>query len=312
MKSFLLAILCLISLPSFANCVYPCKPITIIIPNGPGSASDVAARRIGDSIRSELKQDYQIEFIPGGNGVVGTKKLLSSHADGYTIMLSRAAIDVYNPVMRNNIGYDTLQDFTNIGVTFKFPMSVIVNPQSQFNTYTRLKESPKLNAGSSTHGGILLIKRMAKNYSSDIVAAPYNTPDLSRNNLIGNHLDFIVETAFPAINFHRQGQIKIVAVASTSRLPALPEVPTLTELGYPVEQWGFLSLRGPYGMNKDVVDTLNRVLNHAMKERAYQAQLIADGMHTPTNNRPEDLTRLITQEIKFWEAVRQQERINKE
>lgn len=295
-----------------SECIYPCKPITIIIPNGPGSASDVAARRIGDSIKSELHQEYRIEFIPGGNGVVGTQKLLAAAADGYTIMLSRAAIDVYNPVMRNNISYDTFKDFTDIGVTFKFPMSVIVNPTTTNSTYAALTKTAKLNAGSSTHGGILLIKRMAKHYSHDIVAAPYNTPNASRNDLIGGHLHFMVETVFPAINFHRQGQIQIVGVAASERLPALPDVPTLAELGYPVEQWGFLSLRGPRGLPKDVTNKLNTVLNHAMKERAYQAQLIADGMHTPVNNRPDDLTKLIAKEVKFWDGVRQQEKINRE
>lgn len=312
MKTLLIAVFCFFSLSASADCAYPCKPITIIIPNGPGSASDVAARRIGESIKEHLHQDYQLDFIPGANGVVGTRKLLDSKPDGYTIMLSRAAIDVYNPVMRNNLGYDTLSDFSDIGVTFKFPMSVIVNPKSKNNTYSDLTRAAQLNAGSSTHGGILLIKRMSKHYRNDIVAAPYNTPDATRNNLAGQHLDFIVETVFPAINAHRQGLVQIVGVASHERLPALPNVPTLRELGYPVEQWGFLSLRGPRGMDPAVVAKLNDVLNRAMKERAYQAQLIADGMYTPANNRPSDLTKLIAGEYSAWDSVRQQEKINRE
>lgn len=296
------------------ECKWPCKPITIIIPNAPGSASDVAARRIGETIKATLNVDYRLDYANGANGIVGTRKLLDSKPDGYTIMLSRAAIDVYNPVMKKDLPYDTFTDFTDIGVTFKFPMTIITNANGKYQTYESLKhpQSAKgFNGGSSTHGGILLLKRFAKNNNIYIEAIPYNSPDASRNNLLGNHLDLMVETVFPAIRFHRQEQIKILAVASRTRLHALPDVPTMTELGFPVEQWGFLSLRGPKGMPKEITAKLNEVLNTAMKERAYQAFLMSDGMFTPVNNRPDDLTRLIRKEIEFWDNVRQAENIPK-
>lgn len=296
------------------ECKWPCKPITIIIPNAPGSASDVAARRIGESIKANLNVDYRLDYVNGANGIIGTRKLLESKPDGYTIMLSRAAIDVYNPVMKTDLPYDTYKDFTDIGVTFKFPLTIITNPNGKYQTYESLKhpQSAKgLNGGSSTHGGILLMKRFAKHNNIHIETIPYNSPDASRNNLLGNHLDLMAETVFPAIRFHRQGQIRILAVASRERLHSLPDVPTMTELGFPVEQWGFLSLRGPKDLPKDITAKLNEVLNLAMKERAYQALLMSDGMFTPVNNRPEDLTRLIRKEIEVWDNVRRSENIPK-
>ncbi len=318
MKKLLFAVFCALSLSATAQadeCKWPCKPITIIIPNAPGSASDVAARRIGESIKATLKVDYRLDYANGANGIVGTRKLLDSKPDGYTIMLSRAAIDVYNPVMKKNLPYDTLNDFTDIGVTFKFPMTIITNANGKYQTYDSLKtpvSSKGFNGGSSTHGGILLLKRFAKVNHTYIEAVPYNSPDASRNNLLGNHIDLMVETVFPAVKFHRQGQIKILAVAAKERLHALPDVPTLAELGFPVEQWGFLSLRGPRGMPQDITNKLNEVLNLAMKERSYQAMLMSDGMFTPVNNRPQDLTKLIRKEIEVWDGVRQSENIAKD
>jgi len=315
MKKILFAVFCALTFSAATQaeeCKWPCKPITIIIPNAPGSASDVAARRIGESIKSKLNVEYRLDYANGANGIVGTRKLLDSKPDGYTVMLSRAAIDVYNPVMKKNLPYDTLNDFTDIGVTFKFPMTIITSRTGKYQTYESIKHplsNKGLNGGSSTHGGILLLKRFAKSNNIYIEAIPYNSPDASRNNLLGNHLDLMVETVFPAIKFHRQDQIKILAVATKERLHALPDVPTLAELGFPVEQWGFLSLRGPKGMPKDITDQLNDVLNHAMKERAYQAMLMSDGMFTPVNNRPGDLTKLIRKEIEFWDNVRQSENI---
>jgi len=300
---------------SAAECDYPCKPVTFVSNVVAGGPSDTLfLRPFSEFFKRETGQPLIIDYMPGGEGLVQIRHLKAAKPDGYTIGLVRSATAVYKPVM-DTVEYDPVKDITNIVFFVRFPDAIYVNAK---NPATSLKDlianaPPKgLNAGMSFHGARILTYMMGEHAKVQIEPIMYPGDAGANNALLGQHLDLVIGTIGGVpITMHREGKFKIIATTGDRRVPSLPDVPTIRELGYNIEQYTFFAVGGPPNMDSVTVKKINSLVNKFMRDPEFQAKVNADGMFTPANNTPEDVTRYIESEIKFWDTYRRKHNIPK-
>ena len=272
MKKLLLFIVTiLVSVSVYANdCIYPCKPVSFVLSVAAGGPADsVFVRPFAEFFKRETGQQMIVEYMPAGEGVVQIKHLKNSKPDGYTIGLVRSATAVYKPVM-DTIEYDPLKDWTNIGFFVRYPCAIYVHAK---NPATSLKElnanapAKGLNFGMSFQGARILTYMMGE--KDKIRIEPIMFPgDVGANNaLLGQHIDAVIGTigGLP-ISLHRSGTFRMIATTGDRRVPSIPDVPTLKELGYNLEQYTFLAVGGPPNLDPVAQKRLNELLNKFMKD----------------------------------------------
>jgi tripartite-type tricarboxylate transporter receptor subunit TctC len=317
MKKILLALLLVVaSLSCIASeCNYPCKPVTFVLGVVAGGPADALfVRPFSEFFLKETGQPMIVEYMPAGEGVVQIRHLKNSKPDGYTIGLVRSATAVYKPVM-DTVEYDPLKDWTNIAFFVRYPDAIYVNAK---NSATSLRElianapAKGLNVGMSFHGARILTYMMSE--KANIVMEPIMYPgDAGANTaLLGQHIDVVIGTiGGTPINLHRNGTFRMIATTGDRRVPSLPDVPTIRELGYDIEQYTFLAVGGPPNLDPVALRRINELVNKFMRDNEMQSRMNQDGMFTPKDNSPEAMSRFIESDIKFWDGFRRKHNIPK-
>lgn len=261
--------------PAAQAASYPDHPIRLIVPTSPGSTADVVARVVAENMGKALSQSLIVENLSGAAGIPGTRQLVSSRPDGYTLAIvsSNHAI---NPALYKDMPYDSVRDITPISVIGTTPLVVVVSKDSPYQDIGALlsdaKAQPgKLNYGSSGTGSVLhLAGELLKSQGDvDMTHIPYR----GGSALITDVMSGQIHTAFLAVPSVlpqiRAGALRALAVSTPERLEVLPEVPTLAESGvkdYAYDAW--IALIGPAGMSAEHVKQLQAATAQVMKEPA--------------------------------------------
>jgi tripartite-type tricarboxylate transporter receptor subunit TctC len=251
---------------------YPSKPIKIIVPFTPGSATDVMARIVGERLNAAWGQPVVVENKPGAGGTIGIRDTARADADGYTLAVVSSGHAV-NHVLYKDLGYDTLKDFASVALLGSLPSVLIVPPSLGINTVkelvTMLKAKPgrynyaTAGVGSGAHVGIEKFNVAA---GVKAVHVPLKgTPPILAETMAGR-----VEYAFvPAVSGMgpiKDGKVKALAVSTSKRVAALPDVPTLGEAGFAQGESTFwLALLAPAKTPPDVIAKVNAEVSRALK-----------------------------------------------
>jgi tripartite-type tricarboxylate transporter receptor subunit TctC len=253
-----LASACMASGPAAAD-TFPDKPITIIVPFPPGGNIDLSARAIAPSLGTALGRPVLIENRPGAGGTIGAAMVTKSKADGYTLLVAGSTVSIA-PFIYKNVPYDPLKDFTPIGGIQTVPMVLTASNSMPFTDLTQLRAYSKAHGGnvtvgtsgngSSPHFALEQIIRAAKLPLSHV---PYRGGAPALTDLLGGHVDMMVDqlnSSLPSIRDHR---IKVIAQLGKERSPLIPDVPTLAEQGVPgFDVITYVGLFAPAGLPKDV------------------------------------------------------------
>lgn len=298
--------LCQATLVSASN--YPDHAIRLIVPTSPGSTADVVARVVADNMGQDLGQSLVVENLAGAAGIPGTRQLVSSKPDGYTLAIvsSNHAI---NPSLHKSLPYDSEKDVTPISMIGTTPLVVVVAPESPYQTIEDLIKAAKaapgdLNYGSSGTGSVLhLAGELLKSKADvDVMHIPYR----GGSALITDVMSQQVETAFLAvpsvIGQINSGKLRALAVSTPERVAVLPDVPTLAETvapGYAYDAW--IALIGPAGLPLNVVSKLQQTTERVMKAEAVSKALDPQGFVS------QGTTAAQAQKIMVDEIVRTQE-----
>lgn len=315
-KLLLLLSFILASASAFANeCEYPCRPVTFVSNVSAGGPSDTMfLRPFAEFFRRETGQPLVIEYMPAGEGMVQFRHLKAAKPDGYTIGLVRSATAVYKPVM-DTVDYDPVKDITNIAFFVRFPTAIYIhatNPANSLKEVIANAPAKGLNVGMSFHGARILTYIMGSHTKTQLEPIMYPGDAGANTALLGRHLDMVIGTIGGVpIQMHQSGTFKIIATTGDRRVPSLPNVPTLKELGYNIEQYTFFAVGGPPNMDPALVKKINALANKFVRDPEFQAKVNQDGMFTPTNNNPEDVSRFIDGNIKFWDSYRKKYNIPK-
>jgi tripartite-type tricarboxylate transporter receptor subunit TctC len=288
---------------------YPNRPIKLLVPWPPGGGVDTAARIIAQPLSERLGQPIIVENKPGVAGNLGTGLFTKEPADGYSLLMGSLSPNSVNPWLYSKLGFDPIKDFDYVALAWIVPSFLVVPASSPANSAKDLvamaKASPgKLNFGSGGVGSSQHLFGVMFNTASGIntVHVPYKGTAPAENGLVAGEIDYMVDppTALP---FVEAGRLKALAVASTARSSALPNVPTLDEVGIPnVHTSTWYGILAPAGTPKPIVDRLNREINAVLKTPELQARMqkIAAQSRDWT---PEEFTKFAKEELERYKEV---------
>src|SRR5437764_13803513 len=253
--------------PCFAQ-DYPTRSITLIVPYPAGGGVDSMARIVADKLSTALGQQVLVDNRGGGSGLVGTRALIKSAPDGYTLFLGHTGSISINPSLYVNSGFDPRKDFTAIGLIASMPVALIANPsfpaKTVGETIAVMKANPgKYNIGTSAvgTGGYLSAELFKSVAGVDATIVPYKGTGGVMNDLLGGHVPLAFGVLPPALGNIQAGTLRTIAVFSNTRFSLLPDVPTAAESGLPgfesVLHYGLLA---PAGVPRPIVDRMNTEL----------------------------------------------------
>lgn len=268
--------------PSLGQEAYPAKPIRLVVGFPPGTATDLVARQIAEGIKKNTGWVLYVDNKPGQGGSIGARELVRSAPDGYTLLVTANGPLITNPNLYRNVEYDALKDFTPIGQIATLPYVMVVNASRPYNSVQDVvaaakKDPGKLNFSSSGIGTTshLIGAMFSKSTGVTVTHVPYKGSAESMTGLMEGSIDYTFDTSVATTPLVQGGQLRALAVASKQRLPALPDVPTLAEVGTPVDMSAWLAVVAPRGMADDLVQQLSRELQKVVtspdqKERLAQ------------------------------------------
>ena len=284
---------------------YPTRPIKLVVGFAPGGGSDFIARLVSTRLNEKLSQPVIVDNKPGAGGNLGAELAIKSPADGYTLFLAAASYTV-NPALYK-LPFDSVKDMTPIAQLARGPFIVAVNPKLEVKTLKDLVDYAKKNPGKLSYAtsGAGSITHMVSEYfmetaGMDVVHIPYKGTSPALTDTISGQTQIVFGTPASTIPFVKGGQLRAVAVTSTKRLAALPDVPTVIESGYPsfaVYNWH--GIIGPKGIPKEIVAKLNKAINEVVAAQGMDSNLASDGL-TAAPGSPEEFGALIESEAKRW------------
>ena len=294
-----------------AQAKYPTRPITLIVPFGPGGDADIFARALSHEIGEALGQPIVIVNRAGATGIVGTEAVARSKPDGYTLVFGTAATHALNMSTFKTVPYHPLKDFEPVALVGTVPVILYAHPSMPGNArdfIAKLKANPKKYfygaAGMSiSFLSIEMFMNMAKVSASHV---SYKGNGEAVQDLVGGQVQFMGGTLGLGRELVKGGKLNALAVMSDKRLAAAPEVPTLLEAtSLPLDVGTWNVVMAPAGTPKDIVDRLNAALNAALKKPAIQDRLAGYGINPVIDSTPASTAKFVESEIaKFHSAFK--------
>lgn len=302
----------LIGLPlqAYAQSDYPNKPIRLVIGFPAGGSTDIVGRVVAQRLGERLGQTIVVENRGGAGGTIGTDVASKAAPDGYTLTLGTTSTMAVAPSAYSKLGYDPIKSFSPISLVAVTPYLLVVNPQVPANSLAELvtlaKSQPdKLNFASAGNGSTT---QLAMEMLNDITGmkmthVPYKGNADADFAILSNQAQ-VLFGSMPALLQHaKANKLRALAVGSPKRSPALPEIPTVAELGYPgfeVSLW--LGVLAPAGTPKPIIDRLNRELVAIVATPDFKAAMEKNGADA-TSNTPEQFANLIRTEASKYGSI---------
>ena len=310
-RHLLAAALVAAATPAFGQ-AYPSKPITLIVPFAAGGPTDLLARILGERMGKELGQQFIIENVTGAAGTIAMVKLVRAAPDGYTIGIGHVGTNVANAAIYTKLGVDLIGDLEPIARLPANPMLVVSSNNVPAKTLKELVDYLKANPdkvsggtagiGSGSHLGALAFNK-ATGVSYQLV--PYRGTGPAMQDLIGNQIQVMVDQSSNSLPQAQAGKIRAYAVTSAQRSPAMPDIPTATEAGYPMVISIWNGLWAPKGTPKDIVDKLNAAAVTAMADPAVRKRMEELGQDLPKveEMKPAAFAAFQKEEFSRWKPI---------
>ncbi|SOD26287.1 Tripartite-type tricarboxylate transporter, receptor component TctC [Variovorax sp. YR752] len=288
---------------------YPTKPIRLIVPYPPGGGTDVIARIVQERFQTLLGQPVLIDNRGGAAGSIGTEVVAKSAPDGYTVLFTLSSHTI-NPAIYAKLSFDTAKDFAPVGMVASLPQILVANTQFAPNTVAELialaKAKPdsiafaSVGNGSPGHLAGELLKLRTGTHMTHI---PYRGGGPAVTDVMGGQVPLLWVSIPAAAQFVKAGKLKALAVSTTKRSAAFPDVPTMQEAGVPdfdVDSWYAVFV--PAKTPQPAIDKLNRVINTVVKEPDIRDKLLAQGSEG-VGGTPEQLGKVVTTELVRWQKL---------
>jgi tripartite-type tricarboxylate transporter receptor subunit TctC len=292
---------------------WPNRPITIIVPFPPGGGVDAMARLVAEKLTAALGQNVIVENKGGGGGTIGTRLAARAEPDGYTLLLGHSATTAINPHLYKNAGYETLKDFTPVGLVASMPVALLAHPSFPAKTVKEAieiakKDDGNLNFGTSGvgTGGYMCAELFKSMAGIKMTIIPYKGTGPLMNDLLGGHVKVAFGVLPPALGNLKSGNLRAIAVTGKKRFSGLPDVPTADESGLPgfdaVLQYGLLA---PAGTPQPIIDRLNKELTAAVNTDAVKARIRLEGGDAETSTPAEHRANIEQDNAKWAKLIKQ-------
>jgi tripartite-type tricarboxylate transporter receptor subunit TctC len=285
---------------------WPAKPVRIVVPFAPGGSSDQLARLLAPEFSATFGQQFYVENRAGSSGSIGSAQVAKSAPDGYTLVNAGSGPHLTGPAINPNVGYDPLKDFTHIAMLAADSYVLVANPALGVKSIADLVQLGRgRNLTSSSPGagslGHLILERFKRSAMLNIQHVP--APNSGMQDLLGNHIDLTFTTLLTAGLQIRGGLLVPLAVTSTARHPAYPDILTFAEQKFPDvrgDTWFWLA--GPSGLPPFVVTQLNLETRRIMKTAKMQEQFSKLSLLTQDLD-PAGVTKFVADEYAYWAPV---------
>ncbi len=286
---------------------WPTKPVRIVVPYAAGGAADTMGRVFGDALSTAFGKQFYVDNRAGGGSLVGSEVVAHSEPDGYTFVLSGMAPDVLAPAMNKNAGFDPIRDFTHVAYFGGAPNIFVVHPSfgakslKDFMAQARNQKDgiDYVSPGVGSVGN-LVAEYLAAKENIKLVHVPYKGGAGALLDLVAGHVKVGMMSYSTAAEHVRSGNLVPIAVSSEKRLPDLPDVPTLKELGYPdLVATTWWSLSAPAGLPRDITEQVNGEINKSFALPQVMKQLKQDAVETKPMT-PTEVTQYMQSEIDKW------------
>ncbi len=297
---------------------WPSKPIRWVVAYPAGGGSDFLARQLAPQLEQQLGARIVIENRPGAAGIIGTAHAAGQPGDGYTLVTGDNGAMVFNTELYAKLPYDP-NDFEPIGFMAGFPLILVVNNEAGFTSGRQLIDAMKAHPGKYSYAspGVgsphhLAMELLKERTGSFVVHVPYRGTAMATQDVLSGQVPITVFDTAAGLPLIRAGKLRALAVMSAQRIPALPDVPTLAELGVKdanVTAW--LALFVPKGTPADIRQRLTAEMNKAITTSEVKGRLEDFGLEVaPTD--AEALQRFLARERAFWHPLIRQRGISAE
>ena len=298
-----------LSLPAWSQSGYPNKPIKVIVPYAAGISPDIVARVIGDKLSQALGQPVLIDNRAGAGGMIGAEAAAAMPADGYNLFYTVKGVMAIAPHLYPNAKYNPLRDFKPVTQVLIVPHIITATPNAPFNTMAELVEYAKRNPGKIDYASAgvgsqphVALEAWARRLGIKLTHIPYKTnpsPDVM-SGVVSLYLEAST-TAIPSIQGKR---IKALVVSGAERIPALPDVPTMTEFNPELDPNGVIgnswhTFFAPAGTPDDIVTRLNTEIVKIVRTSEIQARLRSLGL-TPTGTPANVVASGMASDYAYW------------
>jgi tripartite-type tricarboxylate transporter receptor subunit TctC len=307
-----LASFCAATLAPLTALAYPDRVIRLVVPFSPGGATDVAGRLWAEKMKS-LLGTVVTENRGGAGGLTGAAEVARAKPDGHTFLFGNTSTQVLIPAISGNPPYDPLKDFVGVYILCNSPASIVVHESVPARNLSELIAYAKANPGKLSYGsaGVGTLTNLAGELfkqligAPDIVHIPYKGAAPGVTDLASGHIPMMTpNVGGPLLEFHRSGRVRILAVASTARMKAAPDIPTAIEAGLPGMVAGNLNgLFAPAGVPKAIVDRIADATRQAVADADFQKILVTSGFEPILDSGPDATRAFIAEETARWVPV---------
>ncbi|MSQ51747.1 MAG: tripartite tricarboxylate transporter substrate binding protein [Betaproteobacteria bacterium] len=289
---------------------YPVKPVRMVIAFPPGGSTDIVGRLVAQKMSERLGQPVPVENRGGAGGTIGTEAVAKAAPDGYTITLATTSTHVVAPAAYPKLGYDAIKDFAPVSLVAVTPYLLVVNPAFPAKTVqelvSHLKTRPgKYNyasagSGSTTQIAMEMLKLAAGLY---VVHIPYNGNAPAGTAVVAGQVEILFGSMPAVLPLAKGGRVRAIAVGTLKRSPAMPEVPTVAESGFPgfdASLW--LAVMTPAGVPQPILGRLHKEVLTIIGNKDNATALDKAGAEALTST-PDELTALIRDGVQKYSKV---------
>ena len=307
MRTLVATIACVLSATVVLAHDYPSKPIRLIVPFPAGGPTDLMGRMIGERLATLWGQPVIVENRVGASGNLGTQAVAQSAPDGYTLAISGVSALAVNVSLFPSLPYDPRRDFTAITKVVDIPTMLVVPVASRIRSVNELLEAARarpgqLNFASPTSGTVnhLLGEVLRARYKLDVVHVPFKGNPQATESVLRGDTQFMFDNLSSALPQLRAGKLRVLAVTGPRRVPALADVATMSELGFPgFEATAWFAIVGPRGLPAPITEKLNAEIVRILRQPDFAERVERFGMQVAPSS-TEALAALIDTDIVRW------------
>ena len=314
MKPALRAALCAVILATATAAhaqSWPNRPVKMIVPTGPGAATDVMARLMAESVTRGLGQPVIVENLGGASGLVAHQTAARAPADGYTFLFSNTSGLAINPVSFKSIPYDPVRDFTPVATVVDFgPQILSVNADVPVKTVAELIAYAKANPGKLSYavdvtaGAAPIAARLFnKRAELGLVEVPYRSAAQMLQDVAAGTVPVLISSMAASNAMVQAGKVRRLAISSSKRFPPLPDLPAINETVPGVAMDGWFVVVAPTGTPAEAVQRMNREIGEFLKGDQINARLTGFGLATSGAGTPQSTGEFIAREQEKWRAL---------
>jgi tripartite-type tricarboxylate transporter receptor subunit TctC len=290
---------------------WPSRPIKLIVPTGPGAATDVMARLVADGVSRTLGQPIIVENIAGASGIPAHQTAARAAPDGYTLLFTNTSGMAVNPISFKQLPYDPTRDFTAVALVCSLgPQMLSVNTSLPVSTVSELIAYAKANPGKlsiafdNTAGAAsFAAKLFNKRADLGLVEVPYRSAAQMTTDVASGINQVMMSSIAAANAVVEAGKVRRLAVTSGKRFPNLPDLPTLQETVPGIVMNGFFAIVAPAGTPAELVARLNREIDRYLTGSDIQVRLLSLGLATEGAGTPASADQAIRREQADWRAL---------